>query len=67
MSRLRRAGQDQRQFALDDRTIDRCQLSALITGRATQPDQRLKIEFRLWNVAKGQQRLGEQYFTQPEQ
>jgi TolB protein len=39
----------------------------LIIGRATRPDQRLKVEFRLWNVATGQQWLGQQYFTQPEQ
>jgi TolB protein len=39
----------------------------LLIGRATQPDRRLKVEFRLWNVIKGQQVLGQQYFLQPEQ
>jgi TolB protein len=39
----------------------------LITGRASRPDQRLKVEFRLWNVATGQQWLGQQYSVQPEQ
>jgi TolB protein len=39
----------------------------LLTGRVTQPDRRLKVEFRLWNVIKGQQVLGQQYFLQPEQ
>jgi TolB protein len=39
----------------------------LIIGRASQPDQRLKVEFRIWNVASGQQVLGQVYFTQPEQ
>jgi TolB protein len=40
---------------------------ALVTGRITrQPDGRLKAEFRLWDVATGQQLTGQQYFTQPE-
>ena len=40
---------------------------ALVTGRMTrQPDGRLKAEFRLWDVATGQQLTGQQYFTQPE-
>src|SRR5579864_7227571 len=40
---------------------------ALVTGRMTrQPDGRLKAEFRLWDVATGQQLIGQQYFTQPE-
>src|SRR5579864_4904548 len=40
---------------------------ALVTGRMTrQPDGRLKAEFRLWDVATGQQLAGQQYFTQPE-
>ncbi len=39
----------------------------LLTGRVTQPDRRLKVEFRLWNVITGQQVLGQQYFLQPEQ
>jgi TolB protein len=40
---------------------------ALVTGRMTrQPDGRLKAEFRLWDVATGQQLAGQQYFTSPE-
>ena len=40
---------------------------ALVTGRMTrQGDGRLKAEFRLWDVATGQQLTGQQYFTQPE-
>src|SRR5579872_5168739 len=40
---------------------------ALVTGRMTrQGDGRLKAEFRLWDVATGQQLAGQQYFTQPE-
>jgi TolB protein len=40
---------------------------ALVTGRMTrQPDGRLKAEFRLWDVASGQQLSGQQYFTAPE-
>ena len=39
----------------------------LLTGRVTQPDRRLKVEFRLWNVITGQQVLGQQYFLKPEQ
>jgi TolB protein len=39
----------------------------LLTGRVTQPNGRLKVEFRLWNVITGQQLRGEQYFLQPEQ
>jgi TolB protein len=40
---------------------------ALVTGRMTlQPDRRLKAEFRLWDVAAGQQLAGQQYFTSPE-
>ncbi|MFG1465757.1 Tol-Pal system beta propeller repeat protein TolB [Xanthobacter sp. DSM 24535] len=39
----------------------------LVTGRVTrQSDGRLKAEFRLWDVFAGQQLLGQQYFTQPE-
>ena len=39
----------------------------LVTGRVTrQGDGRLKVEFRLWDVFAGQQLLGQQYFTQPE-
>jgi TolB protein len=40
---------------------------ALVTGRMTrQSDGRLKAEFRLWDVAAGQQLTGQQYFTSPE-
>jgi TolB protein len=40
---------------------------ALVTGRMTrQGDGRLKAEFRLWDVASGQQLTGQQYFTSPE-
>src|ERR1700686_961060 len=40
---------------------------ALVTGRMTrQPDGRLKAEFRLWDVATGQQLTGQQYYTSPE-
>lgn len=40
---------------------------ALVTGRMTrQGDGRLKAEFRLWDVATGQQLAGQQYFTAPE-
>jgi len=40
---------------------------ALVTGRMTrQSDGRLKAEFRLWDVATGQQLDGQQYFTAPE-
>src|SRR5260370_13337492 len=36
---------------------------ALVTGRVTQTDGRLKAEFRLWDVFAGQQLRGEQYNT----
>jgi TolB protein len=36
---------------------------ALVTGRLTQSDGRLKAEFRLWDVYAGQQLRGEQYNT----
>ena len=40
---------------------------ALVTGRMTrQNDGRLKAEFRLWDVASGQQLTGQQYYTSPE-
>src|SRR3981189_2451221 len=40
---------------------------ALVTGRMTrQGDGRLKAEFRLWDVAAGQQLTDQQYFTSPE-
>ena len=39
----------------------------LVTGRVTrQGDGRLKAEFRLWDVANGQQLTGQQYVTSPE-
>ncbi len=39
----------------------------LVTGRMTrQPDGRLKAEFRLWDVSAGQQLMGQQYFTTPD-
>ena len=39
----------------------------LVNGRITrQDDGRLKVEFRLWDVATGQQFTGQQYFTSPE-
>ena len=36
---------------------------ALVTGRVTQSEGRLKVEFRLWDVFAGQQLRGEQYNT----
>jgi TolB protein len=40
---------------------------AIVTGRATrQSDGRLRGEFRLWDVASGQQLAAQQYVTQPE-
>ena len=40
---------------------------ALVTGRLTrQTDGRLKSEFRLWDVFSGQQLIGQQYFTTPD-
>ncbi|MTI16602.1 Tol-Pal system protein TolB [Rhodobacteraceae bacterium RKSG542] len=40
---------------------------ALVTGSITkQPDGRLKAEFRLWDVYAGQQLIGQQFFTAPE-
>jgi len=40
---------------------------ALVTGRMTrQADGRQKAEFRLWDVATGQQIAGQQYSTSPE-
>jgi len=38
----------------------------LVTGQAAlQPDGRLRVDFRLWDVYGGSQMLGLQYFTQP--
>lgn len=40
---------------------------ALVTGRITrEADGRLRAEFRLWDTFAGQQMLGQQFFTQPE-
>jgi TolB protein len=40
---------------------------ALVTGEAAmQPDGRLRVDFRLWDVYGGSQMLGLQYFTTPE-
>ena len=40
---------------------------ALVTGKATlEPDGRLKMEFRLWDVFAEQQMVGLQFFTTPE-
>jgi TolB protein len=40
---------------------------ALVTGRLSrQGDGRLKAEFRLWDVFAGQQLMGQQYFTTPD-
>jgi TolB protein len=48
----------------DWRTIN---AQALVTGRITrQGDGRLKSEFRLWDVASGEQLTGAQYFTAPD-
>ncbi|HEU0162801.1 MAG TPA: Tol-Pal system beta propeller repeat protein TolB [Rhizomicrobium sp.] len=39
----------------------------LVTGMVTQqPDGRLRVDFRLWDVTGETQMLGLQYFTQPE-
>jgi len=39
----------------------------LVTGQvAMQPDGRLRVDFRLWDVYGGSQMLGLQYFTTPE-
>jgi TolB protein len=40
---------------------------ALVSGRITrQGDGRLKTDFRLWDVASGEQLTGAQYFTSPD-
>ena len=39
---------------------------ALVTGRITQGEGRLKAEFRLWDVFAGQQLHGQQYTTTPD-
>jgi TolB protein len=39
----------------------------LVTGRVTrQPDGRIKVEFRLWDVFGGAQLTGQQYFSTPD-
>ncbi|MEQ8747992.1 Tol-Pal system beta propeller repeat protein TolB [Pyruvatibacter sp.] len=48
----------------DWRIID---AQALLTGSLTQqPDGRLRVEFRLWDVFAEEQLIGLQYFTQPD-
>ncbi|MCW2306194.1 Tol-Pal system beta propeller repeat protein TolB [Rhodobium gokarnense] len=48
----------------DWRVID---AQALVVGAVTQqPDGRLKVEFRLWDVFAGEQMTGQQYFTSPD-
>lgn len=43
-------------------------VECLVTGLvALQPDGRLKVEFRLWDVATGQHLDGAQYFLAPDQ
>ena len=40
---------------------------ALVTGRVTkQSDGRLRADFRLWDVYAGEQMLGQQFFTSPD-
>ncbi|MCO6185105.1 Tol-Pal system beta propeller repeat protein TolB [Rhizobium sp. L1K21] len=40
---------------------------ALVTGRVVkESDGRLRAEFRLWDTFAGQQMIGQQFFTQPE-
>jgi len=40
---------------------------ALIVGAVTQqPDGRLRVEFRLWDVFAGEQMAGQQFFTSPD-
>jgi TolB protein len=38
---------------------------ALVVGRMSNADGRLKAEFRLWDVLAGKQLAGEQFFTRP--
>lgn len=38
---------------------------ALVVGRISNGEGRLKAEFRLWDVLSGKQLAGEQFFTQP--
>ena len=40
---------------------------ALVTGQVqAQPDGRLRLDFRLWDVASGSQMVGFQYYTMPD-
>jgi TolB protein len=40
---------------------------ALVTGQVqAQPDGRLRLDFRLWDVASGSQMVGLQYYTTPD-
>jgi TolB protein len=38
----------------------------VVGGVQRQPDGRLRVEFRLWDVFGGQQMSGQQYFTKPD-
>ena len=38
-------------------------VQGLVTGRVTKDGNRIKAEFRLWDVATGQQSVGQQYVT----
>ena len=40
---------------------------ALVTGRVSHEQQRLRTEFRLWDVEAGQQLSGELHFAAPEE
>jgi TolB protein len=43
------------------------QAQALVSGQVTaQPDGRLRVDFRLWDVFGGSQMIGRQYFTTPD-
>ncbi len=45
----------------------RTSTQALIAGRITrQPDDRIKVEFRLWDVSSGAQLAGQQYVGSPD-
>lgn len=39
---------------------------ALVTGRVTEEGGRLKAEYRLWDTFVGEQMIGEQFFTAPD-
>ena len=40
-------------------------VQALVTGRVAREGNRLKAEFRLWDISAGAQSVGQQYFTDP--